>query len=235
MKSEAIILRTIKLKEHDLLVELMTKERGRLTLRAFAARKSRRRFGGALEIGTHVRAEIGPKLRTLNSCDILGPLNRIRGEFERFQLLNYILEVARLSSREDEQDEFSFILLRDILRALEEEQLPEFEFFIRWELALLSHLGYGLRWSLPFSVEPANALSLMAGGAIRQSPDQPPETRMPDATPLSYRALSVLESLSLGQAACFDIQDLEQVRRALIRVWEGLLGRRLRSASFLLL
>src|ERR1700721_3155168 len=55
-ESEAIVLRTYPLRESDLLVTLFTRMEGKVKGVARAAMKSRRRFGGALEPLTYVRA-----------------------------------------------------------------------------------------------------------------------------------------------------------------------------------
>ena len=53
---EAIVLRVWPFHEADLLVSLFTREQGRVKGVARHAMRSRRRFGGALEPMTHVRA-----------------------------------------------------------------------------------------------------------------------------------------------------------------------------------
>ena len=53
---EAIVLRTWPFHEADLLVSLFTREHGRIKGIARHAMRSRRRFGGALEPMTHVKA-----------------------------------------------------------------------------------------------------------------------------------------------------------------------------------
>ncbi len=55
-ESEAIVLRTYPLREADLLVTLFTRAEGKVRGVARAAKKSKRRFGGALEPMTYVRA-----------------------------------------------------------------------------------------------------------------------------------------------------------------------------------
>ena len=54
--SEAIVLRTWPFHEADLLVSLFTRDHGKVKGVARHAMKSRKRFGGALETATHVRA-----------------------------------------------------------------------------------------------------------------------------------------------------------------------------------
>ena len=55
-ESEAIVLRTYPMREADLLVTLFTRMEGKVRGVARSAKRSRRRFGGALEPMTCVRA-----------------------------------------------------------------------------------------------------------------------------------------------------------------------------------
>src|SRR5579864_2246639 len=55
-ESEAIVLRSYPLREADLLVTLFTRAEGKVRGVARSAKKSKRRFGGALEPMTYVRA-----------------------------------------------------------------------------------------------------------------------------------------------------------------------------------
>ncbi len=54
-QSEAIVLRSYPLREADLLVAFFTRAEGKVRGVARAAKKSKRRFGGALEPLTYVR------------------------------------------------------------------------------------------------------------------------------------------------------------------------------------
>jgi DNA repair protein RecO (recombination protein O) len=74
-ESEAIVLRTYPLRESDLLVTLFTRAEGKIKGVARAAMKSRRRFGGALEPLTYVRAfydeREGQQLVRFDSCEVI--------------------------------------------------------------------------------------------------------------------------------------------------------------------
>jgi DNA repair protein RecO (recombination protein O) len=61
--SEAIVLRTWPFREADLLITLFTRQQGKVRGVAKSAMKSRKRFGGALETMTHVRAHYVEKPR----------------------------------------------------------------------------------------------------------------------------------------------------------------------------
>jgi DNA repair protein RecO (recombination protein O) len=74
-ESEAIVLRTYLLREADLLVTLFTRAEGKIKGVAKSAKKSRRRFGGALEPLTCVRAQWEDRerqeLARIDSCEVL--------------------------------------------------------------------------------------------------------------------------------------------------------------------
>ncbi len=74
-EAEAIVLRTYPMREADLLVTLFTRREGKVRGVARSAMKSRKRFGGALEPLTLVRAYYedreGRELARLDSCDVI--------------------------------------------------------------------------------------------------------------------------------------------------------------------
>ena len=74
-ESEAIVLRTYPFRESDLLVTLFTRTEGKVRGVARAAKKSRRRFGGALEPLTYIKVAFEDperqELARLDSCEVL--------------------------------------------------------------------------------------------------------------------------------------------------------------------
>jgi DNA repair protein RecO (recombination protein O) len=98
---EAIVLRTWPFHEADLLVSLFTRDQGRVKGVARHAMKSRKRFGGALEPATHVRAHYTERPRQdlvrLDSFEILwsplsAPVDALR--LAGMQLVVEVLEEA---------------------------------------------------------------------------------------------------------------------------------------------
>lgn len=94
---EAIVLRVWPFQEADLLVSLFTREQGRVKGVARHALRSRRRFGGALEPMTHVRATYAEKpkqeLVRLDAFEILSsPLSR-PVDYARTAALQMVAEV----------------------------------------------------------------------------------------------------------------------------------------------
>src|SRR5579859_2140625 len=74
-QSEALVLRTYPFHEADLLVTLFTRAEGKIRGVAKSAKKSKRRFGGALEPTTYVRAFYDVRerqeLARLDACEVL--------------------------------------------------------------------------------------------------------------------------------------------------------------------
>jgi DNA repair protein RecO (recombination protein O) len=98
---EAIVLRTWPFHEADLLVSLFTRDQGKVKGVARHAMKSRKRFGGALEPATHVRAHYTERPRQdlvrLDSFEILwspltAPIDYLRTA--ALQLVTEVLEEA---------------------------------------------------------------------------------------------------------------------------------------------
>ncbi len=94
---EALVLRTWPFLEADLLVSLFTREHGRLKGVARHAMRSRRRFGGALEPMTHVKATWAerPKqeLARLDAFEILSSPMTGSVDYARVAALELIAEV----------------------------------------------------------------------------------------------------------------------------------------------
>src|SRR5437870_8951996 len=74
-ESEALVLRTYPFRESDLLVTLFTRVEGKVRGVARAAKKSRRRFGGALEPLTYIKVAYDDRerqeLARLDSREVL--------------------------------------------------------------------------------------------------------------------------------------------------------------------
>jgi DNA repair protein RecO (recombination protein O) len=115
-ESEAIVLRTYPLREADLLVTLFTRAEGKMRGVARAAKKSKRRFGGALEPLTHVRAHYEDRerqeLSRLDSCEVLESPLATEVSYLRAVALALVAEVLDelLPDREANDDVFRLAL-----------------------------------------------------------------------------------------------------------------------------
>jgi DNA repair protein RecO (recombination protein O) len=121
-QSEAIVLRTYPLREADLLVTLFTRSEGKVKGVARSAKKSKRRFGGALEPLTLVRLYYddreGQELARLDSCDILeSPLSETV-DYPRVIALEHVAEMLDELLPDREANDAIFRLAVSVLHQL---------------------------------------------------------------------------------------------------------------------
>ena len=121
-QSEAIVLRTYPLREADLLVTLFTRAEGKVKGVARAAKKSRRRFGGALEPLTCVRAFYEDRerqeLARLDSCDILESPLSTAVDYPRVVALEHVAEMLDELLPDREANDAVYRLAVSVLRRL---------------------------------------------------------------------------------------------------------------------
>jgi len=128
---EAIVLRTWPFLEADLLVSLFTREQGRIKGVARHAMRSRRRFGGALEPMTYVRAAYaerprqpaGEELVRLDAFEILSsPLSRPI-DYTRTAALQLLAETLEEALPEQAPDDAIFRLVISVLEELRVDRI----------------------------------------------------------------------------------------------------------------
>jgi DNA repair protein RecO (recombination protein O) len=121
-QSEAVVLRSYPLREADLLVSFFTRTEGKLRGVARSAKKSRKRFGGALEPLTTVRLYWEDRerqdLARIDSCEILAsPLNE-RVDYPRAVALAHVAEVLDELLPDREANDAIFRLTTAVLTQL---------------------------------------------------------------------------------------------------------------------
>ena len=120
---EALVLGTVDYADADRLVTLFTRGHGKLTAFAAGARKSRRRFAGALEPCTLLRAQLVERrgsTRRLDGVDVLRAFHRLRSDLSRIGRALYAVELCRELVRDEEPHPELFEAARSWLVELEE-------------------------------------------------------------------------------------------------------------------
>lgn len=121
-ESEAIVLRTYSLREADLLVTLFTRLEGKVHGVARSAKKSRRRFGGALEPLTYVRAFYDVRerqeLARLDSCEVLESPLAAEVSYQRAVALGHVAELLDELLPDHESNDAIFRLTLSVLHVL---------------------------------------------------------------------------------------------------------------------
>ncbi len=121
-ESEAIVLRTYPLREADLLVTLFTRLEGKMHGVARSAKKSKRRFGGALEPLTYVRAFYDlrerQELARLDACEVLESPLASEVSYARAVALGHVAELLDELLPDRESNDAIFRLTLSVLHVL---------------------------------------------------------------------------------------------------------------------
>jgi len=141
--AQAIILRLTDYGEADRIASLFTLEHGRLSGIARGAKRSRKRFGGALEPFAHLQLQLqqGHALAQMNGADIMSIFPGIRQDLNRIGFAAYACELVERLTPEEEANPRLFRLLYCYLERLDQAQASPSDrrFFA---VNLLKILGY---------------------------------------------------------------------------------------------
>jgi DNA repair protein RecO (recombination protein O) len=232
---EALVLSTVDYGEADRVVTLFTRERGRLSAFAAGARKSKRRFAGALEAGTHLKAHLverrGDTFR-LDGVDVVQSFHHLRDDLARIARLMYCLELIRELTRDHEPHVTLFDALKDYLRLLDAKQAGPTSLLL-FELDALAQAGFMPNFS------PCALCGQPTGERPRFDPEHGGVVclscagRVPNGLPVSPQVVDALARLQAGAREPM-AADLRARARELLNVFIAHhLGRKLKSVDFM--
>jgi DNA repair protein RecO (recombination protein O) len=169
--SEAVVLRTWPIQEADQIVSLFTREQGKVKGVAKSAAKSRRRFGGALEPMTYVRASYLERPRQelvrLDFFEILRSPLSVPVDYTRLAALAFFAEVVDETQADHDPNDAVFRLLLAVLEAAESGEIwMPVTYFALWMARLmgwLPELRHCLLCGEAFAGEPAYFHALSDG------------------------------------------------------------------------
>ena len=115
-QTEAIILRTYPLKEADKIVSFFSRDMGKARGVARGARRSKNRFGAALESMSHVRLWCFERetreLLSIDNCELVESFFDLQKDYARGVAVAYLTEVSeQLLPEREPQDAFFRLLL----------------------------------------------------------------------------------------------------------------------------
>jgi len=119
----ALILRRINYGDHDLIINLFTLDRGKVSVIAKAAKKSVKRFGGILELFSALEVVINPGrgkgLPVLQEATLVQPYANIRSDVVKTAYASYWAELVNTWMEEYERQDLIFNLLKHVLTELD--------------------------------------------------------------------------------------------------------------------
>jgi DNA repair protein RecO (recombination protein O) len=144
-ESEAIVLRTYPFREADLLVTLFTRAEGKVRGVARSAKKSKRRFGGALEPLTYVRAFYDVRerqeLARLDACEVIESPLASEVSYARAVALGHIAELLDELLPDHESNDAVFRLTLSVLHVLTSHEIwMPITYFDLWLTRLVGFL-----------------------------------------------------------------------------------------------
>jgi DNA repair protein RecO (recombination protein O) len=129
VKDRAIVLRTTRYSEHDLIVQCITSSGAKLNLFARSALRSKKRFGGGVLEPTHFihilyqdKSSKGADhpLHTLNEATLINAFPKLRSDYARLETALHAVQVVSVIAHEgDTESESIFNLLGNTLKAAE--------------------------------------------------------------------------------------------------------------------
>jgi DNA repair protein RecO (recombination protein O) len=232
---EALVLASVDYGDADRVVTLFTRGRGRLTAFAAGARKSKRRFAGALELGTHLKAQLverGGDICRLDGVDIVASFFNLRDDLPRISRAMYCLELCRELTRDHEPHVALFECLLAYLGDLDARRAGPTS-VLKFELDALQMTGFMPRFS-PCAI---------CGGPTGERPRFDPSAggvtcercvhRSPQGLPVTAAVVDALARLQAGERTPLSPEMRARSRELLNVFIAHHLGRKLKSVDFM--
>jgi DNA repair protein RecO (recombination protein O) len=144
-----ILLRRVEYGDNDLILNVITPDRGKLALMAKAAKRSRRRFGGVLDLfailDLSCRSGRWGRLPLLAEARLCEPLNSLRGEVVKTAYASYWAELVHFWGEEGQPQPDLYALLYEALTALDRDRLPARVLSLFFQLRFMHFAGLGPR------------------------------------------------------------------------------------------
>lgn len=232
---DALVLSTLDYGDADRLVTLFTLGRGKLTAFAAGARKSKRRFAGALEPFTRVKAQLcerrGDTFR-LDSVDIEAGYYGIRQDLPLIARAMYCVELCRELLRDNQPHPELFERVVGYLELLQRKEAGPTS-LIAFELDALSQAG----------LQPRFDCCAICGGTVGETPRFDPEhggvtcdrcaQRARFGVPVPVQVVAALRALQTGARVPLPPEIRRRARELLNLFIEHHLGRKLNSVAFM--
>lgn len=241
-ETKAIVLRSTPYGEADRIVSLYTLDFGKVKGVAKGAKRSQKRFGNTLEIGSYVSLSFFEKenieLVRLSHCDLIRSLKGLREDIVKLAWASYLIELINELTAERIQNRALFRLLLFFLHWIDREPLRE-EILRVFEIRLFSLLGYqpqftSCRRCQMELAEEKNFFSAKDGGVLCPSC----AASRPGLVSISLGAVKTLclaQTLPLEKVEriSFSLQSLKESEAVLSNFLNQYLGKDLKSKKFL--
>lgn len=235
-KSIGTVIRIVDYGDNDQILSVLTPDRGKISFMAKGARKSSRRFGGAIDLLTQSEFVFYDRdgLKSLNQATLVNAHSALQTDYDR---LTTALRCARTLNRllEDDQEALNvFDLFERLLQALSAEASVEAlgVYELAFKLKLLLRLGWApvLDVCVNCGVTPMKSSFSMAMGGVLC-----PDCQHDDASDEMAISQGVARSLHMALKLPFDKLPRLRLSEGAIgigtRLVDGFIGHHLRPLA----
>jgi DNA repair protein RecO (recombination protein O) len=146
IKTEAIILKTMKYRDTSKIVTFYTKEYGKLKGIAKGARTAKNKFGSSLEPMTLSMLVIYKKdhrdLHLISQCDAINSFKNLTEDLDRMTTAFAVIELINQVTHDEERNPALFELLGETLSALNSSLKNYSSYFHAFQIRLATLFGY---------------------------------------------------------------------------------------------
>jgi DNA repair protein RecO (recombination protein O) len=146
VKTEAVVLKTIKYRETSKIITYFTKEHGKLSGIIKGARSSKNMYGTALEPMSHVSLVVyekkGREIQTVAQCEVVHSYRHLFEDLDKMVIGMAIIELVRDIAHEQEKNIPFFQLLVKTLSTLNHATGNAINLFYTFEIHLADILGF---------------------------------------------------------------------------------------------
>lgn len=144
IKTEGVVLRETKYKDHDKLLTVLTKELGKITVRVHETRGLRGSRSASCQLLAYSEFTLLERQGRYSACEVnlIELFLGLRDDLERFSLASYFAQVCEVVVQEDDPNENVLSLLLNCLFALSKLQKPQNMVKAVFELRLMSISGF---------------------------------------------------------------------------------------------
>lgn len=207
----ALVLRLRPLGESDIMVDLFSREMGRVTGLAKGGKRSQKRFFGLLLAGHYLETSLLPGRRDdlwlLQGASLLASHLGLRQDYRRLLYAGPVLELLlRAAAPHDPHTGALDLALLTLARLERADEVPEMaSALVIFLVRLLGEMGYGLalesclHCGRPLAQVSQPRLSLAGGLACHQCPPQAQDRPVPPGLVKSLASALTLEPAALGR------------------------------------
>ena len=144
IRTEGLVLRTTEYKDTDRILTVLTRDRGRLTVKARAVRTARSRIKGGCQLFCYSEFTLFEKegYLTVNEATVIESFEPLRRDLERLSLAGYFAQTAEVLSQEDLPNPALLSLVLNGLYVLCKDSRPPALIKAAFELRLACIAGY---------------------------------------------------------------------------------------------